>query len=142
MTENKMTENKRDNFNIGPLVSEIENVIKKGLNTILKDYVARCESLENTHSQILSVLNELNKDESQIHTEEEVPMFNIKEMAQKLVDERVMRVENEVSFVETKLDKLEKQFNSITDILDKIFNNVKCLNEDVKLLKSPLSVTE
>jgi hypothetical protein len=139
-----MTDNKTDNFNIRPLVSEIENVIKNGLNIILKDYVARCESLENTHSKILSVLNELNKDESQIYTEknytektqEDVSMFiSIKDITQELVTEEVKHIEN-------KLDKLEKQFNSIIDILDKMFNNVKSLNEDVKLLKMHPSVTE
>jgi chromosome segregation ATPase len=139
-----MTDNKTDNFNIRPLVSEIENVIKNGLNIILKDYVTRCESLENTHSKILSVLNELNKDESQIYTEkiytektqEDVSMFiSIKDITQELVTEEVKHIEN-------KLDKLEKQFNSIIDILDKMFNNVKSLNEDVKLLKMHPSVTE
>jgi len=58
-----MSDLKTHNFNIEPLVFEIQNVIKKGLSTILKDYTDRYELLEKTHNQIMrlpSVLNELN----------------------------------------------------------------------------------
>ena len=132
-----MTDNKTDNFNIEPLVFEIENVIKKGLHKILKDYVNRTELIENAHKQILSVLNELNNDEPCIHQKEEKSLFvSVKNMTQEYVNEDVKHLEETVCYIENKLDKLEKNYDSIVEILDKIFHNVKCLNEDVKLLKT------
>ena len=126
-----MTDNKTDNFNIGPLVSEIESVIKNGLNKILKNYVNRCETLENTHKQILTILNDLNTNVEQVQQEEDVPIFSgIKEMTHELV------VREEVYNVQNKLDKLEKNYDTITQILDKIFINVKTLNEDINVLKT------
>jgi cobalamin biosynthesis protein CobT len=132
-----MTDNKTDNFNIEPLVFEIENVIKKGLNKILKDYVNRTELLENANKQILSVLNELNNDEPFIQHKEDTSLFvNVKDMTQKLVNEEVNKVEETICYIEDKLEKLEKNYDTIVEILDKIFHNVKTLNEDVKLLKT------
>jgi hypothetical protein len=65
-----MTEIQNDTFNIEPLVSEIKNVISKGLQTYLKNYIDRYELLEKTHKQIMnlpSVVNELN-DNREIYT--------------------------------------------------------------------------
>ena len=47
-----MQKNMNNRFNTEPLVLEIENVVKKGLKTILKDFINRYDLLENTHKQI------------------------------------------------------------------------------------------
>jgi hypothetical protein len=133
---NQLTKN---NFNIEPLVFEIQNVIKKGLSTILKDYTDRYELLENTHNQIMnlpSVLNELNKNSKSDETsdsdleENEKPNFiSIKDMTYNIVRE-------EIEIIENRLDKMEKKFDSIVPILDKILGKMQTLNEDVKGLKN------
>jgi len=134
-----MNKNKIAEFNTEPLVLEIENVIKKGLKTILKDYMDRYELLEKTHKQIMrlpSVVNELNNNsdsESDSESEEELSdktMFvSIKDMTHDLVRE-------EIGNVEKRLDKIEKKYESIVPILDKILNKIQLLNEDVKEFKN------
>ena len=134
-----MSELKKNNFNIEPLVFEIENVIRRGLTTILKDYIDRYELLENTHKQIMrlpSVLNELNKNSQSDETsdsdleENEKPIFiSIKDMTHDIVRE-------EIEIIEKRLDKMEKKFDSIVPILDKILGKMQTLNEDVKGLKN------
>jgi hypothetical protein len=52
-----MPEIKNYTFNTQPLLEEIDLVIKRGLTNVFKDFVARYESLENTHSQIINILS-------------------------------------------------------------------------------------
>jgi len=139
-----MQENKINSFNIEPLVIEIENVIKKGLKTILKDYVDRYELLEKTHNQIMnlpSVRNELNKhpyeeSESDSDSEDEKTIsVSIKDMTQNLI-------RDEIEVVEKRLDKMEKKFDSIVPILDKLLRKIETLNDDVKDLKNNNSENE
>ena len=138
-----MTDKKTDNFNITPLIFEIENVIKKGVHKILKEYIDRTEMLENAHKQILSVLNELNNDEPYIHDKEDTSLFvNVKDTRNELVNDKVKHVEEAVFYIENKLEKLEKNYDAIVEFLDKIFNNVKTLNEDIKLLKTESKTKE
>ena len=71
-----MAESKNNEFNTEELVSEINNVINKGLRTILKDYINRYDLLETTHQQIMnlpSVLSELKRSPTEkiIETEQE-----------------------------------------------------------------------
>jgi hypothetical protein len=52
------------NFDIKPLMIEIEKLIQKGLNELLNNYIDRHNLLEETHKKIMelpSVVNELNK---------------------------------------------------------------------------------
>ena len=119
-----------NNFNIEPLVFEIENIIKKGVNTILKDYMNRYDLLEKTHSQIMrlpSVLNELNKnDYSESDEEDDKSAFvSIKDMTHTLVCAEIGNVEK----------KMEKKFNSLVPILDKILGKIQTLSETVKELQ-------
>jgi hypothetical protein len=137
-----MQENKINSFNIEPLVIEIENVIKKGLKTILKDYVDRYELLEKTHNQIMnlpSVRNELNKhncEESDSDSEDEKTIsVSIKDMTQNLI-------RDEIEVVENRLDKMEKKFDSIVPILDKLLRKIENINNDVKDLKNNNSENE
>jgi hypothetical protein len=105
-----MTESKIDSFNIEPLVFEIENVIKNGLKVMLKDYIERYDLLERTHKQIMklpSVMNEINKSsdsDSDCDSEEDKPIFvSIADMTRDLV-------QKEISYVEDKLDRIEKKY--------------------------------
>lgn len=134
-----MSEEKIEGFNTQPLMLEIENVIRSGVKTILKDFMTRYELLEKTHNTIMnlpSVRNEMNKS-----VVEEVgqgcspkvdiaTISNIKDMTRVLVRE-------EICIVEKKLDVIEKKFAAFGPILDKIMVKLHSLNEDVKIFKQP-----
>ena len=132
-----MTENKIDSFNIEPLVFEIENVIKNGLKVLLKVYIVRHDLLEKTHKQIMklpSVMNEINKgsesdSESDVEPDEDKSMFiSINDMTRDLV-------KKEISYVESKLDRIEKKYESIAPLISKILDKLESINEEVKVLK-------
>ena len=132
-----MTESKIDSFNIEPLVFEIENVIKNGLKVMLKDYIVRHDLLEKTHKQIMklpSVMNEINKgcdsdseDEDEDDVVEDKTMFvSINDMARDLV-------KKEISHVESKLDRIEKKYESISPLISKILDKLESINNEVKI---------
>ena len=130
-----MTESKIDSFNIEPLVFEIENVIKNGLKVILKDYIVRHDLLEKTHKQIMklpSVMNEINKgrdSDSEDDVVEDKTMFvSITDMTRDLV-------KKEISHVESKLDRIEKKYESISPLISKILDKLESINAEVKVLK-------
>ena len=136
MSVQRMSEEKIDCFNTQPLMSEIENVIRSGVKTILRDFMTRYELLEKTHNTIMnlpSVRNEMNKSLLDEVTEEPSTLIdktgisNIKDMTRVLVRE-------EISTVEKKLDVIEKKFAAFGPILDKILVKLNSLNEDVKIL--------
>ena len=135
-----MSEAKVEHFNTQPLLIEIENVIKSGLNSILTDFLYRYNLLEKTHNKIMnlpSVRNELNKPiNSDSDTEsgsgspkiEENNISDVKSIVQGLLREKMCDVE-------TKLNALEKKYDAVLPILDKILNKLQVLNDDVKVLK-------
>jgi len=141
-----MSELKMDSFNTNELVLEIENVIKTGLNKILRNHINRYEMLEETHKQIMSlpsIANELNKnftetkminhniinisdDEDDIN---EKSFKNIETITKKLIKEEMVTIEE-------KLEIMEKKYESITPLLEAILSTIKSLNNDVLLLKN------
>ena len=127
--------NNSTNFNTDDILNEVNLVIKKGLEMILKDYMSRYNLLEKTHKQIMnlpSVLNELNKDDEPSETidaNEDEPMFiSIAAMTKELVNEGVKNIE-------TKISRLEKNYDLILPIFDKIMKKIDDLNEEVKYIK-------
>ena len=139
MSVQRMSEEKIEGFNTQPLMLEIENVIRSGVKTILKDFMNRYELLEKTHNTIMnlpSVRNEMNKSVVDDVTEEPSTLIdktgisNIKDMTRVLVRE-------EICVVEKKLDVIEKKFAAFGPILDKILVKLHSLNEDVKIFKQP-----
>lgn len=133
-----MTESKIDSFNIEPLVFEIENVIKNGLKVLLKDYIDRHDLLEKTHKQIMklpSVVNEINKgydsdSDSVDGMAQDISFFvRIKDMTSDLV-------KKEISHVESKLDRIEKKYESISPLISKILDKLESINDEVKVLKA------
>ena len=132
-----MTESKIESFNIEPLVFEIQNVIKNGLKVMLKDYIARHDLLEKTHKQIMklpSVMNEINKgcesdSDSDPEAGDDKSMFiSISDMTRDLV-------KKEMSHVESKLDRIEKKYESISPLISKILDKLESINAEVKVLK-------
>ena len=131
-----MTKSKIESFNIEPLVLEIENVIKNGLKVLLKDYIDRHDLLEKTHKQIMklpSVMNEINKscdsDSGDDDSIEDEPIFvSIADMTRDLV-------KKEISYVEDKLDRIEKKYESISPLISKILDKLESINDEVKVLK-------
>ena len=132
-----MTESKIESFNIEPLVFEIKNVIKNGLKVLLKDYIDRHDLLEKTHKQIMklpSVMNEINKgcesdSDSDPEAGDDKSMFiSISDMTRDLV-------KKEMSHVESKLDRIEKKYESISPLISKILDKLELINDEVKVLK-------
>jgi hypothetical protein len=132
-----MTETRINSFNIEPLVFEIENVIKNGLKVLLKDYIDRHDLLEKTHKQIMklpSVMNEINKGcESDSDSEDD--KVEDKSMFDSITDMTRDLVKKEISYVESKLDRIEKKYESISPLISKILDKLESINDEVKVLK-------
>jgi len=121
-------------FNINPLVEEVEEVLKKGLNKILVDYMARYELLENTHKQIMrlpSIRQELNKDPYDLYSDDETDINEPSNYNNRSACDRSI-----VESLEYRLEKLEKKYDTMIPILDKILNKIISLDQDVKSLKT------
>ena len=134
-----MTESKIDSFNIEPLVFEIENVIKNGLKVLLKDYIDRHYLLEKTHKQIMklpSVMNEINKGgDSESDSDSDVEPGEDKTIFVSISDMTRDLVKKEMSYVESKLDRIEKKYESISPLISKILDKLESINAEVKVLK-------
>ena len=132
-----MTESKIESFNIEPLVFEIQNVIKNGLKVLLKDYIDRHDLLEKTHKQIMklpSVMNEINNgydsdSEADDIVQDKSMFVSISDMTRDLV-------KKEISHVESKLDRIEKKYESISPLISKILDKLESINDEVKVLKA------
>jgi hypothetical protein len=127
-------------------MNEINDIIKRGLKSLLKDYNDRYELLEKTHKKIMnlpSVKMELNNEsdsesenDNSSNEEDNKTMFvSIKDMTHDLVKE-------EICFVENKLEKLEKRYDSILPILDNILSKIQTLGDEVKAMKPPVVIKE
>ena len=141
-----MSANTIETFNTEPLMNEINDIIKRGLKTLLKDYNDRYELLEKTHKKIMnlpSVKLELNNEsdsesdnDNSSNEEDNKTMFiSIKDMTHDLVKE-------EIGFVENKLEKLEKRYDSILPILDNILSKIQTLGDEVKAMKPQVVIKE
>jgi hypothetical protein len=120
---------KMNAFDINPLVIEIENVIHKGLHEILANFMDRYELLENTHKQILrlpSIRQALNKSSYDSDSDcERLHHFKLKSKPIECVA---------VELLNSRLDTLEKKYDTIVPVLDKILNKINSLDQDVKSL--------
>jgi len=102
----------------------------------LKDYIDRHDLLEKTHKQIMklpSVMNEINKgydsdSEDENSVEDKTMFVSITDMTRDLV-------KKEISYVENKLDRIEKKYESITPLISKILDKLESINDEVKVLK-------
>ena len=128
-------------FDIQAIMNDIEKVIEKGLNKLLVNYIERHELLEKTHQQLIqlpSIAEELNRrnrkdwiNDSDFDTEENdcSNFTSIKDMTENIVRDQVSSLEN-------KLNKMEKKYDAIIPILDKLLGKITHLNDDIKELQN------
>jgi hypothetical protein len=129
-----MTTNKKDNFNTEPLVLEIENVLKNGLNKILNDYIYRYDLLEKTHQQIMrlpSVLNELNINPNS---------YSENEIKDRCESTKKYNIAPEFSIINNKISIIEQKYESVSYTLDIILQKLDTLNADIKMIKETKTV--
>ena len=131
-------------YNTQPLLNEIENVIKNGLDKMLARFLQRYDLLERTHKQIMqlpSIKEALGKDyendsysESEVESDKRNPEIN-----------NIVSCQTEMKYdvlnIELKLDNLEKKYAGLYPMLDKILDKIETLNNDVQKMKStPITV--
>ena len=124
-----MTTNKKDNFNTEPLVLEIENVLKNGLNKILNEYIYRYDLLEKTHQQIMrlpSVLNELNINPNS---------YSENEIKDRCESTKKYNIAPEFSIINNKISIIEQKYENVSYTLDIILQKLDTLNADIKMIK-------
>jgi len=122
-------------FNIKPIIHDVEEVIQKGLNKLLVNYIERHEMLEKTHQQLMqlpSIVEELNEkkgktgvNDSEYEDDDETEQFT----------EEHNIFHDKLSSLENKLQRMEKNYDTIIPILDKLVNKITTLNDEVKELK-------
>ena len=126
-----MPETKRVHlFDIKPIMSDVEEVIQRGLNKMLVNYIERHEMLEKTHQQLMllpSIAEEFKMREHscEIDSESEHNEFTNANGNINLIHEQISHLEN-------KLQRMEKKYDSIIPILDKLVNKITNLNDDLK----------
>jgi hypothetical protein len=141
-----MQENKNDNmFDINSIMSDVEKVIQQGLNKLLVNYIERHEMLEKTHKQLIqlpSIVEELNK-RNLIQTEKNYindSESDIKKYCSSQIitikDMKENNLHNQVSSLETKLCKIEKKYDAIIPILDKLLDKISHLNDNIKEIQN------
>ena len=131
-------------YNTQPLLNEIENVIKNGLDKMLAKILQRYDLLEKTHNQLMnlpSIKEALGKDyddqdvESESETESESES-NLKSLEFDNIVSCQTTMKFDVLNIESKLDKLEKKYAGLYPMLDKILDKIETLNNDVQKMKS------
>ena len=130
-------------FDIKPIMSNVEKVIQKGLNKLLVNYIDRHEMLEKTHKQLIqlpSIAQEINNRKIQTeitdtHSETDIDNYgnsdfsSIKDMTENIIRDQFFQLEN-------KLNKMEKKYDEIIPILDKLLTKITHLNDDIKEIQN------
>jgi hypothetical protein len=119
-------------FNTEPILSEIDKVIKDGLNELLSEHLNRYELLEKTHHAIMnlpSVLNQLNHQPCNIYTsklqeKEKEKDADFKSKSMMLFTEDLIKKE------------LDKQYESIMPLFEKMLTKIESLSKEVNELKN------
>ena len=133
-----MQENKQLHlFDIQSIMSDVEKVIEKGLNKLLFNYIERHELLEKTHEKLMqlpSIVDELNirKSKDLINNSDSDTEENDSSNFTSIRDITDNNIRYQVSSLENKLNKMEKKYESIIPILDKLLGKITHLNHDIK----------
>lgn len=126
-------------YNTQPLLNEIENVIKNGLDKMLARFLQRYDLLERTHKQIMqlpSIKEALGKDyENDSYSESEVESDKRNPEINNIISSQT-EMKYDVLNIELKLDNLEKKYAGLYPMLDKILDKIETLNNDVQKMKS------
>ena len=146
----------RNIYNTEPLLNEIENVVKNGLDKILSKTLQRYELLERTHKQLMNLpsikeeignMNSDSSDESESDNEY-TPIINKDQsnidiiVANNALNSKIDNLISSHSIakldivnIEAKLDRLEKKYAGLYPMLDKILDKIENLNNDVQKMK-------
>ena len=119
-----MTKN-TNTLDVNELVNEMEHVLRRGLDKILVDFMDRYNLLEKTHKKIMrlpSIKQEFRNNND-----------NDSDDDNEFVD--YMPKNNDIYLLENRLDKLEKKYDTIVPILDKILNKINKLDTDINELQ-------
>jgi len=118
-------------YNTEPLLFEIENVIKNGLDKILSKTLERYELLERTHKQLMllpSIRQELGKDSE---SDSESDSISVSESTPNIDSIPILNntyyveVKSNILNVESKLDRLEMKYSGLYSMLDKILDKIE-----------------
>lgn len=131
-------------FDIKPIILNVEKLIQNGLNKLLINYIERHELLEKTHQQLIrlpSIIEELNKqnnnycvNNSDNEIECEIKENNFSNSSTiRVITENI--VNHKISHLEDKLINMEKKYDAIIPILDKLLGKIGDLNDDIKELQ-------
>jgi hypothetical protein len=116
-------------FDIKPLMNDVEKVIESGLNDVLSNYMERYNLLEETHKQIMmlpSVANELGIRGSNYNPN---PNYNFNDLSGNSTSNY------KVTFLQEKLCEMEKKYDSILPFLNKLFDKIIVLSDEIKEIK-------
>jgi hypothetical protein len=112
-------------YNTQPLLNEIENVIKNGLDKMLARFLQRYDLLERTHKQIMqlpSIKEALGKDYEQDVESDTESYSETKNPEISNIVSCQTEMKYDVLNIESKLDKLEKKYAGLYPMLDKILD--------------------
>ena len=115
-------------FNTEPILSDIDKVIKDGLNKLLSEHLNRYELLEKTHQAIMSlpsVLNELNQQPCNIYN------LNSQEKEKEIDIKHIMLFTEDFVKIE-----VGKQYESIIPLFEKMLTKIENLTNEVNELKN------
>ena len=129
-----MLRNNISDFNINPLLSELDNVVRKHMNIMLNEYIGRFNLLEQTHRQIMnlpSVVDELRRYSGATCNPVCSPTSS---------DNSSEQLRQDVAAIKNKLDSIESylQRNAVTHAQLNTNSNIvqpsivlSCVNENI-----------
>ena len=118
-------------FNIQPILDDIDNVIKNGLSKLLDEQLNRYELLEKTHTAIMnlpSVVNDINSlPIPKTHNMTDTILLNklseLNESFQSMCD----RLTSKINKIDDKFKEYDKKFDLLSDELLTLKNNTNLL---------------
>ncbi len=132
-----MLRNNISDFNINPLLSELDNVIRKHMNIMLNEYIDRFNLLEQTHKQIMNLPSVV--DELRRYTGMSRNSGCEKSCATAPTDNSSEQLRRDVAAIKNKLDSIESylQRNTTHTQPNTTSNSVQpsivlsCVNENI-----------
>ena len=137
-----MLRNNISDFNINPLLSELDNVIRKHMNIMLNEYIDRFNLLEQTHKQIMNLPSVV--DELRRYTGMSRNSGCEKSCAPAPTDNSSEQLRRDVAAIKNKLDSIESylQRNTTHTQPNTTSNSVQpsivlsCVNENIHFEKN------
>ena len=132
-----MLRNNISDFNINPLLSELDNVIRRHMNIMLNEYIDRFNLLEQTHKQIMNLPSVV--DELRRYTGMSRNSACEKSCATAPADNSSEQLRRDVAAIKNKLDSIESylQRNATYTQPNTTSNSVQpsivlsCVNENI-----------